>query len=246
MSISVCLASYNGEKFIESQLDSIIKQLDKDDEIIIVDDCSSDSTLNIVKSFNDVRIKVYLNEINKGHVFSFGRAISLATKNIIFMSDQDDIWIDGRVILLKDRLLNSDAMLVSSNSNFVDSKGERIDFKVDGVQAEYSEKNLSNIIDIFKGKENYYGCAMALKKDLLELILPIPNYVESHDLWIAMAANIAKSNLHCNEVTLKRRVHGSNASIVKRKIFLKLWSRLIFIRSIFQLFFRKLSLKKKK
>jgi glycosyltransferase involved in cell wall biosynthesis len=245
MSISVCLASYNGAKFIELQLESIIKQLHDDDEIIIVDDCSSDNTLEVIRSMNDERIKMFLNEINRGHVFSFGRAISLATKDIIFMSDQDDIWIGGRVALMKSKLLNSDAMLVSSNSNFVDSKGDKIDFNVDGVRPEFSDKNLSNIIDVFKGKGNYYGCAMAFKKELKKLILPIPNYVESHDLWIAMAANMAKSNLHCIEATLNRRVHGANASIVKRKLFLKLWSRLIFLRSILQLFFRKLSIKRK-
>lgn len=246
MNISVCLASYNGGKFIELQLDSIIKQLGKDDEIIIVDDCSSDNTLDIIKSINDKRVKIFLNEKNKGHAFSFGRAIALATKDIIFMSDQDDVWIDNRVILMKNKLQNSSAMLVSSNSNFVDSKGDKIDYNIDGVDSKFSDKNLSNIIDIFKGKENYYGCAMALKKELKELILPIPNYVESHDLWIAMAANITKSNLHCDEATLNRRVHGANASIVKRKLYLKLWSRIIFMRSIFQLFFRKLLLKNKK
>lgn len=246
MSISVCLASYNGGKFIGLQLDSIIKQLDKDDEIIIVDDCSTDNTLRIIRSINDKRIKIFLNEINKGHVFSFGRAITLATKDIIFMSDQDDVWIDDRVTLMKNKLLNSSAMLVSSNSNFVDSKGNKIDFNVDGVNSKFSDKNLSNIIDIFKGKGNYYGCAMVLKKELKELILPIPNYVESHDLWIAMAANIAKSNLHCNEATLNRRVHGSNASIVKRELILKIWSRIIFTRSIVQLMYRKISIKKLK
>lgn len=246
MNISVCLASYNGGRFIELQLNSIIKQLDKDDELIIVDDCSTDNTVSIIRSINDNRIKVFFNEINRGHVFSFGCAIALATKDIIFMSDQDDVWIEGRVALMKNKLQNSSAMLVSSNSNFVDSKGNKIDFNVDGVYSEFSDKNINNIIDIFKGKGNYFGCAMALKKELKELILPIPNYVESHDLWIAMAANISKTNLHCDEATLYRRVHGANASIVKRKIYLKLCSRIIFMRSMFHLFFRKLLLKKKK
>jgi glycosyltransferase involved in cell wall biosynthesis len=246
MSISVCIASYNGAKFIKLQLDSIIKELEDDDEIIIVDDGSSDHTIEVIRSINDERIKIFLNDNNKGHVFSFGRAIALAAKDIIFMSDQDDIWIEGRVALIKEKLLNSNLMLVSSNSIFIDSIGEEIDFKVDGVNSNFSYKNLSNIIDIFKGKGNYYGCAMAFKKELMELFLPIPDYVESHDLWIAMAANISKSNLHCDEATLYRRVHGANASIVKRKLYLKLWSRIIFMRSMFHLFFRKLLLKKKK
>lgn len=240
MNISVCLASYNGAKFIKLQLESIIKQLHKDDEIIIVDDCSSDNTLDVIRSINDQRIKIFLNEINRGHVFSFGLAIALSSKDIIFMSDQDDIWIEDRVALMKDKLLNSEAMLVSSNSNFVDLKGKKIPFNVDGVSSKSSKKYLRNITDVFFGKKNYYGCAMAFNKELKGLILPIPNYVESHDLWIAIAANIVKSNLHCDEVTLNRTVHGENASIVKRKLHLKLWSRIIFMRSILQLFFRKL------
>lgn len=245
MNISVCMASYNGGKYILEQLESILQQLDENDEIIIVDDCSTDNTLEIIRSLNDKRISVFFNEKNKGHVFSFSRAISLSTKELIFMSDQDDLWIDGRVVLMKNKLLNSDAMLLSSNSDFIDFNGAEIDFEIVGVKSTSSEKYLRNIFDIFIGKPNYYGCAMGFKRELLKLILPIPNFVESHDLWIAMAANIVESNLHCDESTLKRRVHGGNASIGSRKLYLKLFSRIIFLRSIIQLFFRKLLFEKK-
>lgn len=238
MNISVCLASYNGEKYVEEQLKSIIIQLSVDDEIIIVDDCSKDSTVKVIKSLKDERIKIFKNEVNKGHVYSFGKAISLSNNEIVFMSDQDDIWTEGRVDLMKSKLLNSQSMLLSSNSDFINSFGEKIDFGIIGVQYKFSKKNVSNIFDIFVGKENYYGCAMAFKKELKEIILPIPTYVESHDLWIAMAANLFKSNLHCDEITLSRRVHGSNASIIKRPIALKIWSRYIFVKSMFQLIYR--------
>lgn len=238
MNLSVCIATYNGEKFIDLQLQSIIKQLDDDDEIIIVDDCSTDNTLKIIKSISNFRIKIFLNEINKGHVYSFGRALELASNDIIFMSDQDDIWLDGRITLMKNKLLNANVMLLSSNTNFIDSKGNKIDYNLNHLSIETSNKYISNIKDIFLGKGYYYGCAMALKKELKNLILPIPNYVESHDLWIALAANIKKSNIHCNESTLNRRIHGGNASIVSRKLLNKLWSRIIFIISIVHLFIR--------
>jgi hypothetical protein len=81
---------------------------------------------------------------------------------------------------------------------------------------------------------------MAFKKDLKQLILPIPSYVESHDLWIAKAANLVKLNIHCDNITLSRRVHGNNASIIKRPLYKKLWARIIFTRSIFELVFRSL------
>lgn len=239
MDISVCIATFNGEKYIEFQINSIIEQLDSFDEVIIVDDCSQDNTVKIIQSLNDSRIKIYQNEKNRGHVYSFSRAIELTTKNLIFMSDQDDIWKNNRLILMKEKLLNSSALLLTSNSEFINSVGNRIDFKIDGVNEINSNKYLNNIIDIFKGKTNYYGCAMAFKSEFKKIILPMPNYVESHDLWIAMAANLIKSNVHSNDITLKRRIHGSNASVVNRKLIFKIKSRIVFLKSLIQLIFRK-------
>jgi glycosyltransferase involved in cell wall biosynthesis len=234
------MASYNGEKFIEEQLKSILNQLDDSDEIIIVDDCSKDDTIKKIEEIDDSRITVFKNDKNKGHVFSFGRAISLTNNEIIFMSDQDDIWLKGRVNIMTKELLQNDSLLVSSNTNFINSKGEILEYKMDGIKSKNSKKNLKNIIDIYLGKDNYYGCAMAFKKDLKQLILPIPSYVESHDLWIAKAANLVKLNIHCDNITLSRRVHGNNASIIKRPLYKKLWARIIFTRSIFELVFRSL------
>jgi glycosyltransferase involved in cell wall biosynthesis len=234
------MASYNGAEFIEEQLKSILVQLNKDDEIVIVDDCSKDNTLNKIALFDDSRIKFFKNISNMGHVFSFGRAISLAKNDIIFMSDQDDIWLKNRVVIMLDKLLNDEVLLVSSNTNFISSEGDIIEYATDGVQSSNSKKHFRNIIDIYVGKENYYGCAMAFKRELNKFILPIPQYIESHDLWIASAANLLRLNAHCDEITLSRRVHGNNASIVKRHILLKYWSRVIFTRSIMQLIYRKL------
>ena len=238
MKISVCMASYNGAEFIEEQLYSILNQLSERDEVVIVDDCSIDDTVQKIELINDSRIKIFKNDSNKGHVFTFGRAIGLTENEIIFMSDQDDIWLNGRVAVMTEALVKTNSLLVSSNSNFINSGGETIEYKIDGVQSNNSKKHLRNIIDIFTGKENYYGCAMAFKKELNKTILPIPNYVESHDLWIATAANLLRSNVHCDKITLSRRVHGNNASIIKRPFLVKLWSRVVFFRSVFQLIIR--------
>ena len=88
MKSSICLATYNGERFIGEQMESILNQINNDDEIIIVDDCSNDNTVNILKSINDPRINIYVNEINEGHVFSFERSIALAKNEIIFMASK--------------------------------------------------------------------------------------------------------------------------------------------------------------
>ena len=95
--ISVCIATYNGEKYIKQQLLSILKQIKVNDEIIISDDHSTDKTFNIIKSFNDTRIKFFLNNKGKGYTRNFENALEKAHGDIIFLSDQDDIWIDNKV-----------------------------------------------------------------------------------------------------------------------------------------------------
>jgi glycosyltransferase involved in cell wall biosynthesis len=245
MNISVCIASYNGAKFIQEQINSILKQLNENDEVIIIDDCSTDNTVEIIKSFNDHRIKLFINKVNKGHVYSFGKSISLSNNEIIFMSDQDDIWFENRVSLMVNRLTNFKVMLLSSNSEFIDENSNKIlNYSMGKVNSIDSDRYLNNIFNIFLGKLGYYGCAMAFTRDLKEYILPIPIYVESHDLWIAKAANLLKTNLHCDDITLSRRIHGNNASLLKRKLLPILWSRIIFIISMIHLVFRYLLIKR--
>ena len=232
MSISVCMATFNGERYLKEQLSSILVQLAENDEVIIVDDASTDCTREVIASFADPRIKVFINECNRSHVYSFSRALSLAQNDIVIMSDQDDIWLPDRAILMSRALAQSHSMVLSSNSKFMYEDNAAMEYECQGVQARNSSKYVNNVISIFVGQRRYYGCAMAMKREILKIVLPIPNYVESHDLWIAMAGNIAGSNLHVDEYTLVRRVHGSNASILNRPMRKKLWSRIIFLRSL--------------
>ena len=241
MSISVCMATYNGEKYIISQINSILKQLGEDDEVIIVDDYSNDGTTEILKRIDDPRIKIYSNKINKGDVFSFNRALTLAKNDYIFLSDQDDIWAPGKVSLLHNALINSNANLVTTNFSWIDEDDNPIYESFDGVNSHHSNKYLKNIIDIFVGKTNYFGCAMALRRDFLSIVLPISSYVEAHDLWIALASNLTRSNVHLNEKTFYKRRHKKNATstISNRSLIKKLWSRIIFLVSLSELFLRR-------
>lgn len=237
--ITVCVATFNGSRFIKSQLKSILDQIYDHDQIIIVDDHSSDNTCDLLSSLSDSRFSIVRNNKNIGHVKSFERAIALAKNNYIFMSDQDDIWCDNRINLMLNELIFSNALLVSSNSILVDEYGfptESIQF--DGVISNLSTHHLKNIIHIFKGNTAYFGCQMCLHRDLLPFIIPFPRYVESHDLWIAMAANIAGRNRHLDYASLFRRIHGFNASIVKRPMHKKLFSRFIFFISFIHLLYR--------
>ena len=86
------MASYNGESFIVEQIDSILKQIGTYDELIIVDDCSTDKTLSLLKNINDSRIRLFQTDKNVGHIGAFEMALSRASNDIIFLSHQDDIW----------------------------------------------------------------------------------------------------------------------------------------------------------
>ncbi|MCG2791916.1 MAG: glycosyltransferase, partial [Weeksellaceae bacterium] len=101
--ISVCLATYNGEKYLEAQIKSILKQLSVDDELIISDDRSTDNTISVINKFDDNRIKIFINKNKNGVAHNFENALLKATGDYIFLSDQDDIWADNKVdVLLKE------------------------------------------------------------------------------------------------------------------------------------------------
>src|ERR1700759_2657985 len=100
MTISVCMATYQGQDYVERQLRSIVEQLGSDDEVIVVDDCSRDRTVEVIEAVADSRVAVYRNPVNRREVYSFGRAIELARGDVIFLADQDDVWMPGRVELM--------------------------------------------------------------------------------------------------------------------------------------------------
>jgi glycosyltransferase involved in cell wall biosynthesis len=232
---TVCMAVFNGEKYVGRQLETILEQLAAADEVIVVDDCSTDGTIERIESFNDPRVTVHRNDCNQGEVYSFSRAISLAAGEYIFLADQDDIWLPGRVTLIREALQT--ALLATTNFEWIDQDERPLQISHDGVASQNSGRHIKNIADIFVGKTNYFGCAMAFRRALVPLIVPIPDYVESHDCWIALAGNLIRSNVHLDEKTLRKRRHGNNATSTtsSRSLALKLRARAIFARSLVEL-----------
>lgn len=244
MKCSICLCTYNGQEYIDDQIRSILSQIQPIDELIVIDDCSDDNTVMLVQQYNDIRIKLIINENNIGPVKSFEKAILFSKNDLIFLSDQDDIWVKGRYLLMTNALSNSEAYLLTSNSTFINNNSEPISFNIEGVYELDSYKYIKNIINIFKGKTNYYGCCMVFKKELIQLILPIPKLVDSHDLWIAMCANLSKKNVHLEVPTLQRRIHGNNASVISRNLIKKILTRIYFSIQILIIYKRLLKYEK--
>jgi glycosyltransferase involved in cell wall biosynthesis len=225
---SVCMATFNGSKYIEEQLRSILPQLSKQDEVIIVDDASSDETVNKIKSMNDDRISVYLHEENMGHVKSFEHALGLAKGDAIFLSDQDDIWIADRVTLMEGEMRRRSCGLLVSN--FYNFEFSLVNKDIQRVRSSRHLFILNNVFLLFAGKQRYFGCTMAIDRKLMDKILPFPKAVEAHDRWIGIVGNLSGTVAHLEVPTVLRRLHEENLTPrSSRKIGFILKSRYNFL-----------------
>ncbi|SUB79650.1 Spore coat polysaccharide biosynthesis protein spsA [Segatella buccae] len=184
--ISVCMTTYNGSKYIIEQLESILCQLSKDDEIIVSDDTSTDDTIEKIKSLNDPRIKI-LHHRKVKHKFkidlsthNFENAIKAAQGDYIFLSDQDDKWLPNKVTVMLSYLKNYD--LVNSDC-YVTRQNLEIQQDSYFAQRKPSYNILRNI-----WKSTFLGSCMAFKKEILEKAYPFPQYGFAHDLWLGLIA----------------------------------------------------------
>ncbi|GAA5095681.1 glycosyltransferase family 2 protein [Microbacterium yannicii] len=221
--VSVCMATYNGSAYIRDQLRTILEELAPTDEVVIVDDSSTDDTVSIIVAVDDPRIRLIQQESNQGYVRTFERALKEAEGDVLLLSDQDDEWIPGRRDLLVRAAMGSG--IAASNLVLLES-GESLRSPLTGkpwrLQVEDSGRRLRNEFLILIGDIPYFGCTMAVRKDVLSRITPFPPFLtESHDLWIATVANRHGLMTHVSPPTLRRRVHASNASTPKPRALSK-------------------------
>lgn len=211
MNISVCMATFNGERFIHEQLESILGQLDNDDEVVIVDDASTDETVHIAEGFSDKRIRVFRHARNCGVLKTFERSLKEATGEIIFLADQDDIWRPDKVSKIKSLFAaRPDLSLVLSDSRIVDANGQIISetrFK----SGKFRPGALLNIV-----RNRYLGCAMAFRRSVLTYCLPFPADIPMHDMWIGIVNQFVGKTGFIDEPLMSYRRHDSNASPQRR------------------------------
>ena len=225
--ISVAMATYNGEKYIKEQIDSILKQLTVNDELIISDDGSTDTTLKIINSYNDSRIKV-VNGPKIGVKQNFANAIKNCTGKYIFLSDQDDIWIDNKVNKVLRTFENNKCTCIVHDAIVFDSNTNNILYD-SFYKLRNSKKGIvKNII-----KNSYIGCCMAFDSRMKDKILPIPNDIEMHDQWIGILNDKYGNVIFIKDKLLKYRRHGSNVSSLKHHSLMKMIkNRLTLIKKI--------------
>ena len=168
--ISVCIATYNGETYLREQLDSILPQLDKDDEVIISDDGSTDSTIHLISGLGDCRIRVVQNEGKKGCIHNFENALKHAKGDYIFLSDQDDIWAPNKVQKFMQALAVSDCVV--SDASVVDTNKNVIEESFYKCNNNHKGKLYNLLVS-----NNYLGCCMAFHKRILTKAFPFPKSI---------------------------------------------------------------------
>lgn len=216
--ISVCLACYNGEKFIKEQIVSILAELESKDELIISDDGSTDNTIAIIKSLTDNRIKLISNESsNHGVNANFENAIRHSKGDYIFLADQDDVWCRGKVFHCLEALRNNDCVV--HNAIVTDGNLKPIGktmFEVVNARCGVIHNWIHN---------GYLGCAMAFKRNLLSYILPFPsNMPMYHDIWIGTIAGVKFKVEFIDFCGILFRRHSKTTSVTfhKRKSLLRI------------------------
>ena len=220
MKISVALASYNGEKYIKEQLESILNQSVQVDEIVVSDDGSKDSTVEIVRAFNDSRIVLLQDNVNHGYTGNFEHALKHTTGDIILLSDQDDVWMPNKV----ERHLsvfesNPGVGLVIASGTIIDENGNDITNKQTELslnpQLRISQSCIIPRKEFLSTAALYClanGMCMSLARSFLETSLPFPYSSIGHDVWIGFNALNTSTVFYLCENLVKYRLHSFNAS----------------------------------
>jgi glycosyltransferase involved in cell wall biosynthesis len=217
--ISVCLATRNGSRYVGEQLSSILIQLGPGDEVIVSDDASSDNTLDIVEALNDPRIRTIRREHSLGIVENFEASLRACKGDLIFLADQDDVWLPGKVDTLSTHLMHND--LVISDCQLVDHSLMPLEF-TSKRKLKHHKGLLRNLI-----RNSYMGCCMAFNRNVMEKALPFPKDIPMHDVWIGLVAEMYfRIAIIPDKLVLHRR-HQHNASTTGMSSQLPLRKRFI-------------------
>jgi glycosyltransferase involved in cell wall biosynthesis len=207
------MATFNGGKFIREQLESILSQLPPDAEIVVADDGSTDDTLLVVDSLKESRIRVLPAERHLGVIYNFERALRSSKGEIVFLADQDDVWLPGKVekvlAALNDAdLVTHDAFMLGHSDAFESAWGRN--GKLSDIRT-YRSGVVANW-----WKNSFTGCCMAFRRNVLDKALPFPKNLPMHDQWLGLVAEKYFKVSYVNEPLVEYRQHSSNATHIEK------------------------------
>ena len=221
--ISVAMTTYNGERYVIKQLSSIYNQTKKVDEVIICDDCSTDNTVLLIENFikdNSIsNCKLIINQNRKGFVNNFWDCISLTTGDIIFLSDQDDVWHPDKVSIMQSKMLNNhNIRVLFSDMNYIDANDNKIYYNNNHGNGIIStiRHNLSGNTYKVNYKEfiktgGYQGASIAFRKEIFNNIKSFDiSYKYAHDVFINFYASILDGFYVTKTKLTNYRIHDTN------------------------------------
>lgn len=227
--ISVAMATYNGEKYIREQLESILNQTVVPDEIVVSDDGSSDHTLEIIQSIvssplgGNIEITVLTDNMQHGSAYNFAYALRHVSGDIVFLADQDDIWMPEKVLRISQCFLaNADAQLVFHNAVSVDAYGKPFDCLFSSMIQTLAQKCAegesiklprSEYCHIAASSPFVNGMVMACSRKLLDTAFPFPRISNMHDGWLFFCSEVQDSCFYLNLVLTQRRLHENNVTV---------------------------------
>lgn len=204
--VSIVMCVYNGASFLEEQIESILTQSFYDFELLILDDKSSDSSETIIKAFaqKDPRIRYIRNDKNLGFNKNFEKGLSLASGELIAISDQDDIWMNDKIQRLVSNL--TDHLLIYSNSSLVNEHGIPLEDRLDNRIKHVDNPSYKAFLD-----GNFItGHTCLFKRSLLQYVLPFPPQLFFYDWWLGFAASYNGKVKYLDEVLTQYRIHTSS------------------------------------
>lgn len=204
--ISIAMATYNGAKYLDQQLDSFLIQERLPDELVVCDDGSKDDTISILETFSKkapFAVRVFRNPSNLGFIKNFEKALSLCTGDLIFLSDQDDVWYPNKIIKMSTYMDNKSSVMVLQADMHIGDEN--------AVPTKFTK--LGNTLSLgLRSDKHISGCSTVVRKWWLNLALPIPEMSGGHDNWIHQLASTLQVRAELREALQCYRRHTTNAS----------------------------------
>ncbi|GKW23600.1 hypothetical protein PEC311524_11940 [Pectobacterium carotovorum subsp. carotovorum] len=226
VSIDIAMATYNGEKYIVEQINSIINQTVGNWRLYISDDASLDNTVGLIKQLAQVDDRIILiNDERQGGVLSnFNKVLEATKADYVFLADQDDVWPENRIELLLDEIQKKDKnrsrpVMLYSDLELVDKDLNTISESFYKSCKINPRENIDPINLLWKC--SVYGCTTVFNRALLDKCMPIPNGITMHDNWLALNAATENGLFYFDKITIKYRQHDNNVVGGGRKSLIK-------------------------
>ena len=230
--IEILMATYNGEKYVGEQIDSIINQTYENWKLLIRDDNSTDKTLEILKEYEkkDKRIKVIEDKKgNLGFVKNFEELLNCSTEDWVMFSDQDDYWLENKIEKYV-TTLNENSNDIFEKPILIHSNSFICDDNLKIIKNEFINSNIASKYD----EDSYYfayfvqGSTVLINRKIIDLALPFSKNVTIHDRYFHLLAEFLGKRVFINESLIKYRQHSNNKIGAKGSIVTKILKKRYF------------------